>query len=106
MAMSNLSMTGVWRRGKKWAPVALGGLLAALMLAAPKVVAQSPPEGEADLLLTNGKIIDGSGGPWRQGNVAIKGDTIVYVGNAPMKAKKTVDVHGQAVTPGFIDMHA
>jgi len=104
--MSNLSMTAVLRRGKRWAPVIVGSVLATLMLAAPKLAAQSPPAEEADLLITNGKIIDGSGGPWRQGNVAIKDDTIVYVGNAPVKAKKTIDVHGQAVTPGFIDMHA
>ena len=101
--MSNLSMTAVLRTGKRWAPVTV---LATLMLAAPKLAAQNPPAEEADLLIANGKIIDGSGGPWRQGNVAVKGDTIVYVGNAPVKAKKTVDVHGQAVTPGFIDMHA
>jgi len=81
-------------------------LLALLMPPAAKVLAQSPPDGEADLLIANGKVIDGSGSPWRQANVAIKGDTIVYVGNAPVKAKKTVNVAGQAVTPGFIDMHA
>jgi N-acyl-D-aspartate/D-glutamate deacylase len=81
-------------------------LLALLMPPAAKVLAQSPPDGEADLLIANGKVIDGSGSPWRQANVAIKGDTIVYVGNAPVKAKKTVNAAGQAVTPGFIDMHA
>jgi predicted amidohydrolase len=81
-------------------------LLALLMPPAANVLAQSPPDGEADLLIANGKVIDGSGSPWRQANVAIKGDTIVYVGNAPVKAKKTVNAAGQAVTPGFIDMHA
>jgi len=81
-------------------------LLALLMPPAAKVLAQSPPDGEADLLIANGKVIDGSGSPWRQANVAIKGDTIVYVGNAPVKAAKTVNAAGQAVTPGFIDMHA
>src|SRR5215203_2373547 len=86
------------------APIAVAGLL---MLSVPSLVlAQNPPAAEADLLITNGRIIDGSGGPWRQGNVAIKGDTIVYVGDARVKAKKTIDASGLAVAPGFIDMHS
>ena len=47
------------------------------LLAMPMVMAQTSPEGEADLLIVNGKVIDGTGSPWRQANVAIKGDTIV-----------------------------
>jgi N-acyl-D-aspartate/D-glutamate deacylase len=68
--------------------------------------AQSPPATEADLLIAGGRVVDGSGGPWRQANVAIKGDTIVYVGNAPVKAKRTINAAGRVVSPGFIDMHA
>jgi N-acyl-D-amino-acid deacylase len=67
---------------------------------------QTPPATEADLLIANGRVVDGSGGPWRQANVAIKGDTIVYVGDAPVKAKKTIDASGMVVSPGFIDMHS
>jgi len=77
------------------------GVLALLM---PPAAAQ--PTEEVDLLIANGKVVDGTGSPWRQANVAIKGDTIVYVGNAPVKAKRTINAAGQAVTPGFIDMHA
>jgi N-acyl-D-amino-acid deacylase len=72
----------------------------------PKVIAQSPPAAEADILITNAKVVDGSGGPWRQGSVAIKGDTIVYVGYAPVRAKKVIDASGLVVSPGFIDMHS
>src|SRR5215469_13131724 len=72
----------------------------------PGAFAQSPPAGEADLLIVHGKVVDGAGGPWRQANVAVTGDTITYVGNAPVKAKRTINAAGQAVTPGFIDMHA
>ena len=68
--------------------------------------AQTPPTAEADLLIANGGVVDGSGGPWRQANVAIRGDTIVYVGNAPVKAKKVIDAIGMVVSPGFIDMHS
>jgi len=38
--------------------------------------------------------------------VAIKGDRIVYVGRAPVTAKRVIDATGQVVTPGFIDMHS
>ena len=100
--MSNSSTAN--RAGRKAMPLFAAGLLALAMPAA--TLAQSPPADEADILIANGKIIDGSGSPWRQGNVAIKGDTIVYVGTAPVKAKRVIDAKGQAVSPGFIDMHA
>jgi len=101
--------TAARRRVGRRASLALAAGLLVLGIGAAtpdKVFAQGASEGEADLLITNGKIVDGSGGPWRQGNVAIKGDTIVYVGNAPMRAKRVINAAGQAVTPGFIDMHA
>ncbi|HEX4637782.1 MAG TPA: D-aminoacylase [Rhizomicrobium sp.] len=106
--MLQRSTTAIWRVGRSALPWLAAGLLAILMPpgAPTKVFAQSPPEGEVDLLIANGKVIDGSGSPWRQANVAIKGDTIVYVGNAAVRAKKTINAAGQAVTPGFIDMHA
>ena len=104
--MFRVQAAAVRRGGKNKALIIMAGLLALLVLAAPPLFAQSPPADEVDLLIANGKIIDGSGGPWRQGNVAIKGDTIVYVGNAPVRAKRVIDAKGQAVSPGFIDMHA
>ena len=104
--MLHLSAPGPGWFGKNRALMTAAGLLALLVPAASPLVAQSPPAAEADLLIANGKIIDGSGSPWRQGNVAITGDTIVYVGNAPVHAKRVIDAKGMAVTPGFIDMHA
>ena len=106
--MLNRSTTAIGRDGRRAVSLIAVGVLALLMPAGSpsKVFAQTPPEGEADILITNGKVIDGTGSPWRQANVAIKGDTIVYIGNAPVKAKKVINVSGQAVTPGFIDMHA
>jgi N-acyl-D-amino-acid deacylase len=77
-----------------------------LLLLAGAVDAQTPPAGEADILIQNGHVVDGTGGPWMQANVAIKGDRIVYVGRAPMKAKKVIDATGKVVSPGFIDMHS
>lgn len=59
-----------------------------------------------DLLLKNGRIIDGTGAPWFRGDVAILGDRIARIApsiNEP--AKRTVDVRGQVIAPGFIDLH-
>lgn len=77
-------------------------LLAFVLLAATKT-----GQVACDLLLANGKIIDGSGNPWFYGDVAIKGDRIVAVGQlaGKMVAKRTIDVQKKIIAPGFIDIH-
>lgn len=65
--------------------------------------AQGP---QYDILITNGKIIDGTGNNWYYGNVAVKDGKIVAIGrNVTGSAKKTIDVGGLIVAPGFIDVH-
>jgi len=62
-------------------------------------------KGVVDVLLRGGWIIDGSGNPRYQGDVAITGDRIAGVGFLNgAAARETVDVSGLAVAPGFIDM--
>jgi N-acyl-D-aspartate/D-glutamate deacylase len=59
-----------------------------------------------DILITNGKIINGTGNPWFYGDVGIKDNTIVAIGDLSEKtATSVIDADGLAVTPGFIDMH-
>lgn len=58
-----------------------------------------------DLVLKNGRIVDGTGNPWFFGNVGIKGDMIVDVGMVSQEGLETIDVRDQVISPGFIDGH-
>ena len=77
-----------------------------VLVGAANSEAQSPLPAQVDILIKNGHVVDGTGGPWFQADVAITGDKIVYVGRAPVKAKRVIDAGGKVVSPGFIDMHA
>jgi len=58
-----------------------------------------------DLILSNGHIIDGTGSPWYSGDLGIRDGKIAAIGNlSTATAKRTIDVHGQVIAPGFIDM--
>nr|WP_310522242.1 D-aminoacylase [Polymorphobacter sp.] len=76
-------------------------VLVGLLLGVAMPVGAAP----VDVLLSNGVIYDGSGGKPYPGWVAISGDRIAAVGagKAP-EAVKTVDVKGQAIAPGFVNM--
>ncbi len=59
-----------------------------------------------DLLIRNGKIIDGTGNSWYYGDVAISNGRIVKAGTAlNFNAARTIDASGLIVAPGFIDVH-
>lgn len=59
-----------------------------------------------DLLISGGRVIDGTGSPWFYADVAIEGDTIVAVGRlAGDSARTKINADGRIVSPGFIDMH-
>jgi len=58
-----------------------------------------------DLVIANGRIVDGTGAPWFRGDVGIRGDRIAAMGNlAGAAAKRRIDAHGMVVAPGFIDL--
>ncbi|HEX7899913.1 MAG TPA: D-aminoacylase [Planctomycetota bacterium] len=61
---------------------------------------------EADVLLKNALIVDGTGAPAFQGDVAIRGGAIAGVGAWAGGAAKTIDATGLVVAPGFIDLHS
>jgi len=58
-----------------------------------------------DLVLSGGRVIDGTGAPWFRADVGIRGDAIAAVGDLSReKARRRIDLHDLAVAPGFIDM--
>ena len=60
-----------------------------------------------DLLLVGGRVLDGTGNPWRYADVGIKDGRIVAVGRlSGAAADRVIDVVGKIVAPGFIDMHS
>ena len=58
-----------------------------------------------DLLLKNGLVVDGSGGPSYEGDVAVVDGRIAETGRLGSSAKRVIDVQGQVIAPGFIDNH-
>lgn len=61
---------------------------------------------KADLLIKNGRIIDGTGNSWYYGDVAVKDGKIIAIGKlSNANANKIIDAKGLIVAPGFIDVH-
>ena len=81
-------------------------LLCVLVLGAPLAFAQQDKESAAyDLVIQNGRIIDGTGNPWYAGDIAIANDRIVAIGKLRAgTVKRVIDAKGMVIAPGFIDM--
>lgn len=59
-----------------------------------------------DLVITNARIVDGTGNPWFHGSIAVKDGKIAKVGRTENPdARQFIDAKGQIVAPGFIDVH-
>ncbi len=58
-----------------------------------------------DLIIRGGTLIDGTGAPAKQADVAVEGDRIVAVGADLGEAHRVVDATGLLVTPGWVDIH-
>jgi N-acyl-D-amino-acid deacylase len=59
------------------------------------------------LVLRNGRIVDGTGSAWYAADVGVRGDTIVRIApSIPEPATRVIDIGGQVIAPGFIDIHS
>jgi N-acyl-D-aspartate/D-glutamate deacylase len=85
----------------------LASLVAVALSLAMSAVAQNA-ENEFDVIVRGGRVLDGTGMPWRLADLGIKGDRIVRVGFIPKEAQagRIVNAAGKYVTPGFIDAHS
>ena len=58
-----------------------------------------------DLVIRQGTIVDGTGGPAFRGDVAVDGATITAVGEVPGAGRREIDARSLLVTPGWVDVH-
>ena len=58
-----------------------------------------------DLLIRNGRIVDGTGNPWYRADIGVKNGTVTDIGRLEDKAERVIDADGLYVSPGFIDVH-
>ncbi len=85
--------------------ISLALTLAIMLLAALLPFASKAAAPEYDIIIRNGRVVDGTGRPAFSADVAINGDRVARIGNLRgAHAKRTIDARGQVVAPGFIDM--
>jgi N-acyl-D-aspartate/D-glutamate deacylase len=58
-----------------------------------------------DLLIKNGRVVDGTGNPWYFGDVGIKDGLIAATGRLDQESREVIDAEGKVIAPGFIDGH-
>ncbi len=71
----------------------------------PRVAAEAQNE-SYDLVITNARIVDGTGNPWFRGDIGIKEGRIARIGRlSGANARNRIDAQNRIVAPGFIDVH-
>jgi N-acyl-D-amino-acid deacylase len=84
-----------------WTTIGFGCVIA---LSAP-ISTQTPAR--YDVLIRNGRVLDGSGNPWLAADIGIRGGRIVDMGRlGNAAAAQVIDAAGLTVSPGFIDVHS
>ena len=67
-------------------------------------IAAQKSEAVYDIVIRNGRVLDGAGNPWIRADVAIKDGRFVRIGKVEGKGKREIDATGKYVSPGWIDM--
>ncbi len=89
------------------APTRVLCFLAVILIAMFAYAGPANGQDPYDLVIRQGRIVDGTGNPWFRGDLAIRGDRIVAMGHIPRaRAVREIDAQGLVVAPGFIDMHS
>jgi dihydroorotase/N-acyl-D-amino-acid deacylase len=96
------------RVARALAVLVVAGLTAACA-SGPGTVEPGPSGDGWDVLITGGRLVDGTGNPWRWADVAISGDRISRIGAPgtldPAGAARVIDARGRVVAPGFVDLN-
>jgi N-acyl-D-aspartate/D-glutamate deacylase len=81
-------------------------IFTALVLALTAPAATQTPA-RYDVLIRNGRVLDGSGNPWLAADIGIRGGRIVDMGRlGNATAARVIDARGRTVSPGFVDVHS
>jgi N-acyl-D-amino-acid deacylase len=82
-------------------------MVALLAIVGGRAVALQPATQAFDILIRDGRVLDGTGNPWYRADIGIRGDRIVAVGSlGGAQAATVVDARDRFVSPGFIDVHS
>jgi N-acyl-D-amino-acid deacylase len=79
-------------------------LLAFSSLLSYEIAAQGASSSAYDIVIRNGRVLDGAGNPWILADVAIKDGRFVRIGKIEGKGKREIDARGRYVSPGWIDV--
>jgi len=79
-------------------------LLIGLMLSSLLPLRLAAQDAPYDIVIRNGRVLDGAGNPWILADVAIKDGRFVKIGKVEGKGKREIDATGKYVSPGWIDM--
>src|SRR5712692_7317638 len=86
---------------QRWKSVFLSVIL---LFGVPPLESREPAR-SFNIVIANGRIIDGTGSPWYSGDIGIRDGKIAFIGNLSAAPRaRTIDAHGMVVAPGFIDM--
>ena len=79
-------------------------LLTLSALLPARLAAQVASDPAFDIVIRNGRVLDGAGNPWILADVAIKDGRFARIGKVDGKGKREIDARGKYVSPGWIDM--